>query len=507
MLFTLHNLSRTFYYTLLFLLVGFSISAQQLKVVSIDSAQRTQGGIRIQAALTPNKCYRIDKIVIEGNRRTKESIIRRELDFKEGDCIPSAKADSLLKWERNKIYNLNLFITADLSIARNDSSGLSTLFIKVREQFYTIPQPILDISDRNYNEWIFVHGADLRRVNIGMKITQRNVLGLNQTLRFNIQGGFTNLFEVSYDIPYLNKKQRTGMSVFCSYSNNRSVGYASRIDTIRFFPEVSRLTLANPIIKNFFRAGFVINYRRYFFTKHSLETGFNYNLVDDTIAKLNPQYFLYGNTTQQYLNIKYTLDDDRRDIKQFAHKGRLYRLEVEQLGFTPWESQQTSRLYLTHSRYFEFGKRFLYATKVKLKTSFPVIQPYTDARALGSGEDFVRGYDRHPIEGQHYVLYRNSFRFKTFSTLIDFKKIIPIRQFRVVPLDFYLTAFADAGYVSNQNSYSTNELGNNRYSNKLLGCLGLGINLVTFYNSVLRLEYSCNLNGEFNPSFFMATDI
>lgn len=501
------------HFVLILLLIIFSnnfiLFAQpaQIKVYSVDSSHRSQGGVRIPKSTTAGECFIIDKIIIEGNLRTKESIIRRELEIKENDCIPALKADSLLKWERNKIFNLNLFVTTDMYISRNDSTGLSTLYIQVREQFYTIPQPIFDISDRNYNEWIFVHGADLRRVNIGIKLTQRNVFGLNQTMRITVQGGFTNLYDISYDIPYLNKKQRLGMSTFFNYSNNRSVGFATQIDSIRFFPKVNRISLFNPIIRNFFKLGFVFYYRKFFFTRHSLETSFNFNFVDDTIAKLNPQYFLDGRTRQQYVSLKYTLDDDRRDIKQFAHKGRLYRFEIEQLGITPWESQNTTRMFFTHARFIELGKRFLYAFRAKLKVSFPIVQPYLDSRALGFSEDFVRGYDRHPIEGQHYVLYRNSFRFKTFSTLIDLKKLVPIKQFRVIPLDIYLTTFADAGYVSNQNSYSINDLQNFRYSNKLLGCVGFGVNMVTFYNSVLRLELAYTLNGELVPSFFMATDI
>lgn len=465
------------------------------------------GSVRIFSSVSSTKYFYIDKIVIEGNRRTKERIIRRELDFLEGDSILIEKADSLLKWERNKIVNTNLFVTTDLELTRNDTTGFSTLKIIVHEQWYTIPQPILGISDRNYNEWVLTHGADLRRVNIGLKLLQRNIFGLNHTLQFTVQGGFTNFYELGYNIPYLNKKQTLGMGFVVNYSTNRSVGYATFNHKIKFYPEVERITLANPIIKDSYKIGISFSYRKQFYTKHSWESAFIHNRVDDTIAVLNPQFFLKGQSLQQYVYFKYTFEIDKRDIKQFAHKGYYFKIEAEQLGFTPKESQQMSRLTLTYNMHFEIGKRFLFATKIKAKTAFPVLQPYTDFRALSLGEDFVRGYELYPVDGQHYGLVRNSFRFKVYSLLFDFKKLIPIKQFRKVPMDFYITTFADAGYVSNQNSFLLNNFNNTRFSNTMMASWGVGINFVSFYNSVIRLEISRNLAGEWNPRFSMAADI
>jgi outer membrane protein assembly factor BamA len=91
--------------------------------------------------------------------------------------------------------------------------------------------------------------------------------------------------------------------------------------------------------------------------------------------------------------------------------------------------------------------------------------------------------------------------------LFDFKKLIPIKQFRKVPMDFYITTFADAGYVSNQNSFLLNNFNNTRFSNTMMASWGVGINFVSFYNSVIRLEISRNLAGEWNPRFSMAADI
>ena len=55
----------------------------------------------------------------------------------------------------------------------------------------------------------------------------------------------------------------------------------------------------------------------------------------------------------------------------------------------------------------------------------------------------------------------------------------------------YANLFFDAGYAHDTQSYSTNPLGN-----QLLWSTGLGVDFVTFYDIVIRLEYSINKQKE-----------
>ncbi|MDE0471458.1 MAG: hypothetical protein OXH57_05915 [Ekhidna sp.] len=58
----------------------------------------------------------IEKISIEGNRKTKERIITRELSFNVGDSLLFTQFDSLFIWNKIRIYNTNLFNEVNLSL-------------------------------------------------------------------------------------------------------------------------------------------------------------------------------------------------------------------------------------------------------------------------------------------------------------------------------------------------------------------------------------------------------
>jgi hypothetical protein len=174
------------------------------------------------------------------------------------------------------------------------------------------------------------------------------------------------------------------------------------------------------------------------------------------------------------------------------------------------ESVLVSSLSTTYAKYVTLGKRTYFATRFKAKTSFPNLQPYVNFRGLGYQNDFVRGYELYLVDGQHFLLTRNSARYRFFSKVLNFGKIIPIKQFRTMPIDLYFTVFSDFGIAFNDKPirrYPLLTSDNSKLSNKLMGSIGAGIHIVTFYNSVLRFETSYNLENEFRFAFAIGTDI
>jgi outer membrane protein assembly factor BamA len=450
--------------------------------------------------------YYVDKVFIFGNKRTKESIIRRELDFSEGDSIHSYKVDSLLKWERNKIFNTNLFVTVDVELEILDSlTKKVAIIVRVKEQWYTIPNPRFEFIDRNFNVWWREYNFDPKRVTFGLAMMQKNCRGRNETLRITLKTGYIHTYSVSYDIPYINKKQKLGVSIAAEYSQNLNLQY--KTDSNKYIYSNFTSTEKGPAIQSF-KTGLVWNYRNAFFTTHSLETTFNYNQISDTILSLNPYYFSNNSKYQRFFYLKYTFNHDKRDVKQFAQKGKLFKIEFEQLGFTNWESFQLSKLTLTYAQYFILNKHFLFAFKAKGKTSFPVVQPWTNFQALGSNKfDLVRGYEPFVMNGQHYFLWRNSLRFILYNKIWDVKRLIPIKQFNTIPIEANLTLFNDYGYVSQNVFPAYTPERNLTLVNTLLSSFGVGLNIITFYNSVLRLEYSYNANKSLQFNIGFETDI
>ena len=76
-------------------------------------------------------------------------------------------------------------------------------------------------------------------------------------------------------------------------------------------------------------------------------------------------------------------------------------------------------------------------------------------------------------------------------------KIWPIRklyQFYKIPLEIYSNLFLDAGYVHDK--FDINKSYNNNLVDKLMYGTGVGIDFVTYYDKVLRFDYSFNAMGE-----------
>ena len=104
----------------------------------------------------------------------------------------------------------------------------------------------------------------------------------------------------------------------------------------------------------------------------------------------------------------------------------------------------------------------------------------------------MRGFERNIIEGQHYIFNKNTFKRQLLSVEFDASRIIRWKQFNKIPFAAYLTFNYDHGYVYNYPNNEANTLLANRY---IYGG-GLGIDLITFYDFVMRWEYSVNIEGD-----------
>ena len=117
-------------------------------------------------------------------------------------------------------------------------------------------------------------------------------------------------------------------------------------------------------------------------------------------------------------------------------------------------------------------------------------------KGLGFNNDVVRGYELYVIHGQHYFVNKTSLKKVLLS---GSKKLnnFPLEQFSHFPYAIYLKTFFDMGYSVNTRQ---NE-GNSPLSDQLLFGGGMGLDIVTMYDIVIRLEYSFNSIGE-NAFFF-----
>ncbi len=419
----------------------------------------------------------ISKIIINGLQRTKSWIVLRELSFVEGDTLQGNYEEELLK-SRNRIFNTRLFNKVEVNW-RND-----TVTIDLKERWYTYPIPIIDLADRNFNEWWQVRNHDFRRINYAIDFTQSNVRGRNETFNIYLQGGFNKKLQAKYVFPYIDKGRKLGFAVTCSYIIDRQVGYVTDKNYLKFteIEETGRFR---------FSTSASLFHRNKFYQSHYVTLGYYANQIPDTIAILNPDYFLDGKTKQRFFSLQYSVVDDHRDIAYYPLKGYYWSASVSKIGITHKEDVNMWSAYFDVAWYKPLGRKWYSNFSFSQKISTPTRQPYMYARALGYNAYYVSGYELYVIDGQHLSLGKINLRKRILSweKTLNF---IPIKQFRNIPLQIYLRAYSDGGVAIDNSGL----VGNALLANKFLWGNGLGLDFVTYYDTVLRLEYSINKSLE-----------
>ncbi|MBX2894679.1 MAG: hypothetical protein KF763_04510 [Cyclobacteriaceae bacterium] len=439
---------------------------------------------------TTNRVVTVNRILIIGNKNTRENIISRELDVKPGDTISIKRLAKLVEQDQRKIYNLRLFNTVEVRWLPISYQQVDIL-VDVNERWYTFPVPIFELSDRNFNEWWQNYNHDFRRVNYGLRLYQYNFRGRNETLRLTAQFGFTRRFELSYRIPYIDQKQKHGLIFDFSYSEPRNLAYFTDDHKLVFRSDRQRLRTS-------YISGISYTFRKSFYQTHTFQFQNQQNSISDSIAYYNPNYFGGGSKTQSFSTIRYLFNADHRDVFAYPLKGYQVTAMASKsgLGFGSVNLWEVSASYAS---YITLGHHFYVSNYTSAYASSPNNQPYYLYNALGYKRQLVKGYEVYIIEGPVFFLNKSTLRKKIFSRTWELDGLA-IEQFRYFPLAIYLKSYLDMGYVDNYPYYESLNL-NTRLSNRLLAGAGGGIDIVTAYDAVIRLEYT--FTREKTQGFFL----
>ena len=428
----------------------------------------------------------IGNIYITGNKKTREEIIKRELDFEVGQTLSKKELLQILELDRQKLTNTRLFVVVELVPLQMSETEVDIL-VRLQERWYIFPLPIFRLADRNFTEWFRNQGADFSRVNYGFRVLHFNLTGRNDRLQVTSQFGFTKNYAVQYQIPYINKEQTLGLNLGAGFSNNKTISVNSRSHRLRFVESEN-------VVRRRFSSSASLTYRPNFFSRHSLNVAYARTTVADTITFANPEYLLDGNQKQRYVRASYIYSWDKRDYFAYPLKGKLYRVEINKFGLGLFGDLDMLSIRGSYGQYFDLGKNFYLANRITGFYNFnePDDIPYLQRSGIGYRPNFIRGYEPYVIEGTSFVTNRSALRWKFLSGTQQLSKRSIIPQFQTLPYAFYLKAFLDLGYVGEPLSVTENNFFN---QNLILGA-GLGLDVVTYYDFVVRFEFSVNKEGQ-----------
>ncbi len=425
----------------------------------------------------------IKNIIVKGNRTTKEYIILREIQFKKGDSIVIAALNSELEQARQQVYNTTLFTEVILEYSVASAYDI-IVTVTVRERWYIYPVPQFKPVDRNFNEWIHTYNASLKRVNYGLKFVHYNLSGRRDQLRIYILNGFSRDFSFSYNAPYSNKALTEGFVIGAGYSQKKEIPYKTDYNNKLLFYTSDSLRSKFVGSTSYINAGYTL--RRGFFVKHFFNISFSRLTVSDSIvaANKNPNYLGAGKTAAGVFEAAYTWQYIHVNNVLYATSGQsaFISLSKRGLGFTGGVNALTAEAGANH--YYDLGKKWYSSIQLNGKIRLPFQQAYINQKGLGYGDSYLRGLEYLVIDAVATGLVKSTLKKKVAECKIPLP--FKLRSLSYIPLTLFVKTYADLGMAFNKKEFASN------LNNRLLYTGGFGIDILTFYDVNLRLEYSFN---------------
>jgi outer membrane protein assembly factor BamA len=427
----------------------------------------------------------ISNIEIIGNKKTKKAIIMRELDIAIGDTILTNNIPKLIEKNKNKIINLGLFLNVEIAQIECEAPN-NELHIYVAEQLFILPIPIFRLADRSFNEWWYNRNHDLSRVIYGVNFVHFNVGGRAQEMMINMEGGFTKQLALIYKIPYINSKMKTGIDFAYFINTNKQIPYRTNNDKLMFVQSDENILLKKSFVK------VVLRRRNNFYERQRLELSYHNEKILDSVAYLNPNYFLNSKTKLTYFKASYVFEGDHRDNTIYPSTGHHFVGRVSRSGLFKTDNINQNELHLSYAYYMRLGKKWFVDFNLRAKVTSPGLQPFATSTAIGYKTDNIRGYDLYVIDGQKLGIAKANIRKLVFDTSILLPYWGPWKNAQKFPIEVYARAFFDTGYVFNKYP----NLNNSQLANRYLSGFGLGLDVVSIYTNSIKISYSLNNIGE-----------
>ena len=141
------------------------------------------------------------------------------------------------------------------------------------------------------------------------------------------------------------------------------------------------------------------------------------------------------------------------------------------------------------TRSWPLGKKWYYGLESNGILRYPFDQPFINSQMFGHGNMYLRGLERYVIDGVAGAMVKNSIRRELFRFTIP--TFLSSSSHDRIPFKIYAKAFTDMGYSKNRVFSNNNSL-----TNRMLYSTGFGVDVVTFYDFIMRFDYSFNQLGQ-----------
>lgn len=436
--------------------------------------------ISLHTLVAQDGTFILEDIRIDGNKITKEKIILRELSFKVGDTLSYSDSLSIIAVSENNLYNTSLFNITEVYFKKDNNAWYAEIVLQ--ERWYLWPQVTVKFQERNFSEWW--KNKNFSRIDYGVHINRNNFLGLNQTLQGQFFYGFTQKFGVKYQIPYLTHRQKHGIKIAASYSTQDEIFSGVKNNEMLYIKNDSDLIFSNvTAISEYTR-------RNGFYALQTIGIEFKQLQGRNELKEISKAYFGKEGSFLRYVGINYWFKIDKRFSKNYPLKGYFFDVSLKQFGLGKFDKSDLNitSIASNYRKYHHISERHYIAAGAHLRY-FPQKEiPFLFQQGLGFHE-YVRGYEPYVIFGQVTTLAKVNYKYEIIKprqfTVPFIKKW---KKFSKAHFALYGNLFTDAGYV-----YDADQ--SNSLVNEFLLGIGAGLDWVTYYDTVIRTEFSVNKDG------------
>lgn len=428
----------------------------------------------------------INRINVEGNKKTQLEAIWRELDISVNDTIPLEILSSKIEDNEKRLLSTGLFSSVKINVKNWDTeTSLAELFIVVSESWYLYPYVIFELADRNFNVWAQEFNYSFERVNYGVALTHTNFTGRKDKLKAKLQFGYTKKYELFYEYPYLT--DGWGMTGNVLYTSNKEINFQTIDNKPSFIKAADERNLINQ-----FRSSVSVSKRVNAFAFHVGRATYYSAFADDFIVKeLNPNFFLNGDNRIAFLKLEYHFTYNKLIYPLYPEGGYNLQFFIKKEGFSKRSNLRNTAFFIHLEKHAKPSEKVILSTRLKMKANLERNQiPYFFNNALGYEGNNLIGYQLYVVDGTDFVIHNNAFKYRIFQKDFNFKKWVP-KSFRPFNTKVYFRLNADYGYV-NEPFYTFQ----NPLSNTFLVGYGGAIDIILFHNFILAIDYSFNKEGD-----------
>jgi outer membrane protein assembly factor BamA len=419
------------------------------------------------------------KIIVQGNKRTKPQIILRELSIHRGDLLAKKDISAELKLSKQQLMNTALFVDVELVPIQTDTT--LELQVNVKERWYLFPLLYFKLIDRNFNQWWVQQHRSLDRVNYGIKFIQNNISGRNDNLDVWLITGYTKQITLRYDLPFADRKLKSGFNIGFIYAGQKELNYATGDDKQLFYRQ------DDAFVRTQTRFDLTYSYRPGIRKRHTFRISYNKETISDTVLTINPNYFTNQRTEFKYIDFNYGYRYYNADNNAYPKDGFLFVGNIYKRGL-----DHETNLWMINARAvyaFPIAKKSFLHFEAMAQVKSPPSNGYIDQRMFGYNNFQMRGLEYNVVDGMTGMMLKSSIHREMlhFEVKNPFKSTTHDR----IPFRIYLKAYTDFGYAKLPNAAATNTL-----NNTLLHTYGFGMDIVSIYDFVFKIEYSFNQLGK-----------